>query len=172
MINIQITSNVQLLKVSIMIQPHIRIRYINPSLLRTPKRICHCHLKILVYLIQLLSHLLQLRKIKCYIKCLDTCSQKILDNITFSLILSYYHFLVLFHSFLLAFHYFNISNRGGWGGRGVDLVIVSSCWLLYWILHSLITVFLFHSCLPRILTKLRIHGLKLKLSKQNIALNP
>ena len=65
-IHIKITPSIQLLWSSIIIQYHLRIIYINLSLLRTPKIICHCIFVMLVCLRQQFIQLLHLLEIKAY----------------------------------------------------------------------------------------------------------
>ena len=65
-IHIQITPKIQLLWASIMIQYHLRIIYINLSLLITPKIIWHCIFAMLVCLRQQFIQLLNLSEIKAY----------------------------------------------------------------------------------------------------------
>ena len=63
-LHLQITPKIHLLWASIMIQYHIRIIFINLSLLRTPTIIWHCLFEMLVCLRQKLIQLLHLLKIK------------------------------------------------------------------------------------------------------------
>ena len=65
-IHIQITPNVQLLWSSINIKYHIRIIYVNLSLMRTPTIICHCLFAMLVYTRQQFIQLLHSLEIKYY----------------------------------------------------------------------------------------------------------
>ena len=65
-IHIQITPKIQLLWASIMIQYHLRIIYINLSLLITPTIIWHCIFAMLVCLRQQFIQLLNLSEIKAY----------------------------------------------------------------------------------------------------------